>query len=841
MKIINFSVAIVLSLSVYIKPMYAENTFVIAKSSVDKDAYDYYQKGLNIYSLHTPKNYEEAIKLFDKSLEISPEYTEALAGKALSQSLLAYRLRQNEKDYYQLLNLARVNAERAVKLNPNIAVSNIALSAVYKFQHNTVKGLEYASRAVKIEPENADAYFWIWYNSNEQNPNDSNILKAIKLAPNMLIAHSERGSSFLKNSNTTYALAEYQTVLKLNPNFVYVYNNLGALYGKEDDFEKATFYFKKALEKEPEDIEAIRNITMIYEKHDNKYISKNELMNIYRKALIINPDSSTILEKIRSLETDKKQLEKFYKDILENSKNTKLSMILADLYYQQNKLKEAANIYDEINKTSPKLLKNNKNILSTYYKMDIYSKVADIINIQQYNARLSISENDWKKSETHEKLGDYFYEDDNIETALVAYRKAVSILPNNSQLRIKLAKAIDNNEDDDNSLNIRSDEENSLFQYKKAVELEPNNKEYLSLLANKYLAISDKKSAIDLYKRIIIKNPSDIDTLLNLASTYYYDNPNEGIKYYNDVLKVDKSNFKANNALGDYFYKRNDLEQALKYFKNAILVNSYDQTIHNKIANIYIKMGREQEAKNEILNGKLSQYQLRLQRGYDDSDAHYQMANIYKKEGMFNQAILEFKEVIKLNPSFSDALKGLSDVYKEQSEKVKQEAILIPLKKAISLNPKNPANYINLAHSYKKIGDYDNAEIQYKEALKINSSLSEVYNYLSEIYKLKSDLENKKAIQAERLEPYKYIIQSNPYNHKAIYETAMNFKSQGKISNAIIGFEEAVKINDSIADYHYQLADCYKLLNNDKMYELEIKKACQLSSFSECNTTKSNK
>jgi len=53
---------------------------------------------------------------------------------------------------------------------------------------------------------------------------------------------------------------------------------------------------------------------------------------------------------------------------------------------------------------------------------------------------------------------------------------------------------------------------------------------------------------------------------------------------------------------------------------------------------------------------------------------------------------------------------------------------------AVNLDPRLAVAYVNMGNAKKKVGDYQGALYDFSEALKLDTALTEVYNYRGEAY-----------------------------------------------------------------------------------------------------------
>ncbi len=98
----------------------------------------------------------------------------------------------------------------------------------------------------------------------------------------------------------------------------------------------------------------------------------------------------------------------------------------------------------------------------------------------------------------------------------------------------------------------------------------------------------------------------------------------------------------------------------------------------------------------------------------DYADAHYLLGYLYEEKGEYQKAIAEWKQVLKINPLHTDALNSLGYVYAEQGTNLEEAEQLI--KKALEKQPDNGAYLDSLGWVYYKMGKYKKAEKYLKQA-----------------------------------------------------------------------------------------------------------------------------
>jgi len=152
---------------------------------------------------------DEALKQFQKALEINPNYVEAHSdlGMALSQ--------------HGQLDEAIAQYQKALEIAPNFAPGHYNLGLAL-FQHGQL------GEAV------------------------AQYQKALEINPNYAEAHNNIGNALIQNGQLGEAIQQYQMALKINPKFAEAHGNLGVAFFLNGQLDEAIAQFQEALRLKPD-------------------------------------------------------------------------------------------------------------------------------------------------------------------------------------------------------------------------------------------------------------------------------------------------------------------------------------------------------------------------------------------------------------------------------------------------------------------------------------------------------------------------------------------------------------------------------------------------------------
>lgn len=191
------------------------------KRNIDNlSAAEWFERG---HELDISGKFTEAIKAYNKAIELNPQYTDTYINRgALYDDLGKYQ--QAIKDY-----------NKAIELNPQYAKA-------YNNRGNAYVTLGKYKQAFK----------------------DFN--KAIELNPREAALYSNRGIAYAKLGNAQQAFKDFNKAIELNPQYAKAYNNMGALYFDLGKYQQAIKAYNKAIELNPPFAAAYNNRGEAYYK-----------------------------------------------------------------------------------------------------------------------------------------------------------------------------------------------------------------------------------------------------------------------------------------------------------------------------------------------------------------------------------------------------------------------------------------------------------------------------------------------------------------------------------------------------------------------------------------------
>ncbi len=120
-----------------------------------------------------------------------------------------------------------------------------------------------------------------------------------------------------------------------------------------------------------------------------------------------------------------------------------------------------------------------------------------------------------------------------------------------------------------------------------------------------------------------------------------------------------------------------------------------------------------------------------LKTSHESYTVHNNLGVAYKKKGMLDEAIKEYRKTIELNPSFVRAINNIGYIYYERKQ---YDLAIEEYKKAVSIDPEFAEGYLNMGLVYYDLKMYDDAIEAYNKAIDVNYTKYQAYSNLIAAY-----------------------------------------------------------------------------------------------------------
>jgi tetratricopeptide (TPR) repeat protein len=317
---------------------------------------------------------------------------------------------------------------------------------------------------------------------------------------------------------------------------------------------------------------------------------------------------------------------------------------------------------------------------------------------------------------------------------------------------------------------------------------------------------------------------------------------------FEHAIAATGENAVAENNLGVFLFKANDLERAEPHFAEAVRIKkNYPEALVN------LGLCRE---KAGMTNEAIDFFE-RAVRVQPTASAYYNLANLLSKEGKLEKAEKNYRSAIELKPEFVEALNNYAGLLAKQGkvdDAARNYATVVKLKPdfadahmsfgallagqqkwneaiaefnaALRTDPSNGNVYFNLGAAFNAKGQPSDAAKCYAEACRLRPGDAEAREALGVLL-----LSQGQAIEAAHW--FQECTRLQP-SAKAHYELALALDASGQGDKAIAEYREAVRLSPTSPLYMNDLAWALATNPDEKMRDIKdavrlAEDACRLS------------
>jgi len=512
-------------------------------------------------------NLQDALDLIDKALEINPADPAALYEKArlllalgrndeaLNAAKLATQYNTKNKWYKALYgNIAKANGkyteyvtayESLVKDYPGDLnfLNELAYAYYFTGKYQQAIGIyDKIEKQVGVNETLTTQKVQLYDHIGEKEKAVAEYEKLINLFPDESRYYALLAEYCSKNQMNDKAEWAYNKIVEINPNDPYVHISLADFYKKEGKNEKAFEELKIGLANPNLDLKTKVNLLINFysgKLNDEQRKQALELSEILRKTHPDDPLSETFYASMLYENKEYEQSRTLLKEILkENSSNYGLweQMLFCSLYLED---------YNTLAKDSEEAV----DLFPTYPLPYFFAGIAnfqlkDFVKAKAFleSGKEFVVNNDALLEQFYSTLGDTYNELENYDASYTAYDKALSLNPENSIVLNNYAYY----------LALRSTKlDKAAKMAKKAVEIEPYN-----------------ENNLDTYAWVLYKQGKYDEALEWIKKAYDNGGDSSGVvcEHY-----------------GDIYYKLDQPEEAMKYWKQAKEKKDYSKLLDKKI------------------------------------------------------------------------------------------------------------------------------------------------------------------------------------------------------------------------------------------------------------------
>jgi serine/threonine protein kinase/tetratricopeptide (TPR) repeat protein len=241
-----------------------------ARAVVNVEAYDFYLRGRQYFHQLRRKSLEYARQMFNRAIEIDPDYARAYAGVADSCSMLYMYFDAREFNIRQ----ADIASQKALDLEPELAEAHLARGIAVALSKRFDEAEKEFEQAMRLDPKLFEAPYFFGRTRTAQ----GRFTDAVKLFERASALRPEdfQATAFLAQSYTSMgmkaeaesatrrAARQIQQRLDMNPDDARACNLGAGIHATLGDSKKALEYAERSLAIDPEDPMLLYNVACTY-------------------------------------------------------------------------------------------------------------------------------------------------------------------------------------------------------------------------------------------------------------------------------------------------------------------------------------------------------------------------------------------------------------------------------------------------------------------------------------------------------------------------------------------------------------------------------------------------
>ncbi len=346
-----------------------------------------------------------------------------------------------------------------------------------------------------------------------------------------------------------------------------------------------------------------------------------------------------------------------------------------------------------------------------------------------------------------------------------------------------------------------------------AVEQDPGNTLALYALGGEYMRSGNLEDAIEAFRRCLIVSPYYTDARVALGQCYAMQgNLDRSIFHFKQAL-IDTA--AARSVYGDFalvLQARGSYEQAIKHYRVALGMDTTDTWVRDRLAECY--------AESELFDAAIVEWKELLKLSKDEMPArlHYNLGVLYHMKGEHEKALAAYEEAIRADSSFIDAYFGAANSHLALGKTEKAKSLL---QKVLDYVPNHVGALNNLGNMYYDAGLLDEALDYYEKAARAEPESPKVLNNLGLVY---GDL----AMHEKAIDVFHEALAIDSSNVTVLLNLGSAYADAEEFGLAEAEYRKALVADSTNAIAHYNLACCYALQARNELALDNLRKALEL-------------
>jgi tetratricopeptide (TPR) repeat protein len=685
---------------------------------------------------------------------------------------------------------------KALKLDGKYVPAIGSLSFIFDRIGDSAGAVSWLKSTIPSLPRSGDLYVFLGshqYRAGQYAEARASFQRAVQLAPRSGAAHYGVGLTLLKidfPNNVAQAAREFRTAVHLDPQNALPYLQLGRLASQENDLAGAANYLEKAGKVGPASAEVLAELGKVYRRAGK--MDKAEAA--FRSAISLDPQMSPAVNG------------------------------LAQLLEARGSKDEARVYFDQVQKlqVSAQIQAEALVIKGTGLQAEKEGRLEDAISA--FRKAMSLDPN----ADSAYDLGSALLEQGDLKEAIKYFRLATRARPSFVNAQLELAKALkkvgDPSANDEwtkaqlleglwspgqeklaaadqaiqkynsaVSLMRSGKTREAVQEFWKAINLSPDFTEAHYALGVLLMRLGDQVGAKQEFDTVLKLNPDSADAHNNLGALLAQDQEySEAIWHVLEGLRLNPRDAKARINLSNILIAEDDLDAAIDQLHAAIGL-----TPQNALLFIYLGSAQWRARKSEAA---IQSFKHAVELDPDSAPAHRGLGEVLLELGKYPDASSEFSSALRLDPSNATTHLQMARAFMQQGDLAHASG---HLETAVLLRPTDVDAHAELGKVYAQLKKPDLAEKELRVALALKPENSQAVYLLARVL-----TEAGKSVEAKSyFDRYEILRRASADKDLVpkLNAEGNDFRQQGHLDQAVDAYKKALAINPASSEVAYNL------------------------------------
>ena len=261
----------------------AEAKQLAQKATENAEAQAEYQAGRREWNKRSKEGFENAIRHFERAIELDPNYADPYTGLADTYGLYPF---YNFGTPDVAMPKAKEYAQKAINLNPNTAGANTSLAFVlYTYEHEWELAEEHFKKAIQLNPNYPTGHHWYGMYLIHMGRADEAIpllIKGTQLDPKAMIIKNGLSIAYWCAGQKQMALKTVDTQFQIDPYFPPgMHTKYGMLLA--DTSEKAVKHLSEAIKAYPNQPLNQWSLSNVHWAAEDRELAKDQLLELHAR------------------------------------------------------------------------------------------------------------------------------------------------------------------------------------------------------------------------------------------------------------------------------------------------------------------------------------------------------------------------------------------------------------------------------------------------------------------------------------------------------------------------------------------------------------------------------